>query len=104
VVLSQKRSLLLNSTFRERTNRFQGASWSQDEECIAYVAEEPDNPRPMFGQSDTSSDQSNGDILGAGTWEGQGEWMEDWGETYTGMRRPVLFVVNVERYTDWYAL
>lgn len=82
--------------------RFQGASWSQDEECIAYVAEEPDKSRPVFGQNDTSSNQSN---TGAGSWEGQGEWMEDWGETYTGKRRPVLFVVNVERYTElWYVL
>jgi len=94
----------LSSTFRELINRFEGASWSQDEECIAYVAEEPDKPRPMFGQSDKSSDQSNTDILGAGAWEGQGEWMEDWGETYTGRRRPVLFVVNVERCAEQYAL
>uniref|UniRef100_A0A7I4ALI2 Prolyl endopeptidase n=1 Tax=Physcomitrium patens TaxID=3218 RepID=A0A7I4ALI2_PHYPA len=65
---------------------FQGASWSQDEDYIAYVAEEPAKPRPEFGQG----------FLGAGAWKGQGEWIEDWGETYTGMRRPIIFVADIE--------
>lgn len=75
---------------------FQGVSWSEDEKYIAYVAEEPAKPRPMFGQSVVSLDQRNIDMLGAGAWEGQGDWIEDWGETYSGKRRPALFVANVE--------
>jgi len=74
---------------------FEGVSWSQDEEFIAYVAEEPANSRPVFGQSASSSGQSSSDSLEAGTWKGQGDWMEDWGESYSGKRRPVLFVANV---------
>jgi hypothetical protein len=54
----------------------------------------------MFGQSVVSSDQRNIDMLGAGAWEGQGDWVEDWGEIYSGKRRPALFVANVERYID----
>ncbi|KAG0579472.1 hypothetical protein M758_4G100500 [Ceratodon purpureus] len=75
---------------------FQGVSWSENEDYIAYVAEEPAKPKPVFGQNFVSSNQSDTEILGAGTWEGQGDWMEDWGETYTGKRRPVIFVANVE--------
>lgn len=81
-------------------DRFEGVSWSQDEEFIAYVAEEPANSRPVFGQSASSSGQSSSDSLEAGTWKGQGDWMEDWGESYSGKRRPVLFVANVGRYSS----
>lgn len=82
-------------------DRFEGVSWSQDEEFIAYVAEEPANSRPVFGQSaSSSSGQSSSDSLEAGTWKGQGDWMEDWGESYSGKRRPVLFVANVGRYSS----
>lgn len=80
-------------------DRFEGVSWSQDEELIAYVAEESANSRPVFGQSTSSSGQSSSDTLEAGTWKGQGDWMEDWGESYSGKRRPVLFVANVGRYS-----
>lgn len=33
-----------------------------------------------------------------GTWNGQGDWEEDWGETYSKKRRPALFIVRISRY------
>ncbi|CAK7327161.1 unnamed protein product [Dovyalis caffra] len=30
-----------------------------------------------------------------GSWKGQGEWEEDWGETYAGKRQPALFVIDI---------
>ncbi|CAM6034265.1 unnamed protein product [Sphagnum compactum] len=75
---------------------FEGVSWSQDESFIAYVAEEPANTRPVYGQSVSScAGQSSSDSLESGSWRGQGDWLEDWGESYSGKRRPVLFVVNI---------
>jgi hypothetical protein len=80
-------------------HRFEGVSWSQDESFIAYVAEEPANTRPVYGQSVSScAGQSSSDSLESGSWRGQGDWLEDWGESYSGKRRPVLFVVNIARY------
>lgn len=80
-------------------HRFEGVSWSQDESFIAYVAEEPANTRPVYGQSVSScAGQSSSDSLESGSWKGQGDWLEDWGESYSGKRRPVLFVVNIARY------
>ena len=32
-----------------------------------------------------------------GSWEGQGDWEEEWGEAYAGKKQPALFVINVER-------
>lgn len=81
-------------------SRFEGVSWSHDEEHIAYVAEEPLPSRPLFGQSLFSTGQSSkseGEV-DAGTWKGQGDWLEDWGESYSGKRRPVLFVASLGRY------
>ncbi|KAH6821552.1 acylaminoacyl-peptidase-like protein [Perilla frutescens var. hirtella] len=73
---------------------FEGISWNLDETGIAYIAEEPDRPRPTFngfgykkgGTSDTDY----------GSWKGQGDWEEDWGETYAGKRQPALFVLDVD--------
>ncbi|KAJ6725940.1 SERINE PEPTIDASE S9 FAMILY MEMBER [Salix purpurea] len=28
-------------------------------------------------------------------WKGQGEWEEDWGETYAGKRQPALFLIDI---------
>lgn len=81
-------------------NRFEGVSWSEDEEYIAYVAEEPACPRPIFGQSASLVEQMSSDTLEGGAWTGQGDWMEDWGEAYSGQRRPVIFIMNVYRYSD----
>lgn len=81
-------------------HRFEGVSWSEDEEYIAYVAEEPACPRPIFGQSASLAEHMSTDTLEGGAWTGQGDWMEDWGEAYSGQRRPVIFVMNVYRYSD----
>lgn len=74
----------------------EGISWNHDETLIAYVAEEPSPSKPTFDGS--------GYIKGAsadkdcGIWKGQGEWEENWGETYSGKRTPALFVLNVNRF------
>lgn len=74
---------------------FEGVSWSQSEEFVAYVAEEPAISRPIFGQNASTSGQNSNGTLEAGNWRGQGDWVEDWGESYSGKRRPVVFVANV---------
>lgn len=74
---------------------FEGVSWSQNEEFVAYVAEEPAVSRPIFGQTASTSCQNSSGALEAGNWKGQGDWVEDWGESYSGKRRPVIFVANV---------
>ncbi|XP_043687516.1 acylamino-acid-releasing enzyme-like [Telopea speciosissima] len=72
---------------------FEGISWNSDETQIAYVAEEPSSSKPMFDgfgyKKGGSTDKD------CGSWKGQGEWDEDWGETYAGKRQPALFVINV---------
>ncbi|KAI4305299.1 hypothetical protein L6164_028672 [Bauhinia variegata] len=72
---------------------FQGISWNKDETFIAYVAEEPSPSKPTFnhlgykkgGSADKDSD----------SWRAQGDWEDDWGETYAGKGRPALFVINI---------
>ncbi|CAI5968409.1 unnamed protein product [Closterium sp. NIES-64] len=93
---------------------FEGVSWNEDETCVAYVAEEPAPPKPVFGQprqpAATSAAQhppaapagpARGRFGAAAAaapapavQEGKGEWMEDWGERYAGKQRPLLFVLN----------
>ncbi|XP_068634296.1 acylamino-acid-releasing enzyme 1 isoform X2 [Aristolochia californica] len=72
---------------------FEGISWNYEETLIAYIAEEPSPLKPVFDgfgyKSDASIDKS------CGTWKGQGEWEEHWGETYSGKRNPALFVINI---------
>ncbi|KAI8003080.1 Acylamino-acid-releasing enzyme 1 [Camellia lanceoleosa] len=74
---------------------FEGISWNSDETLIAYVAEEPAPSKPTFNgfgyKKGGSADKD------CGSWKGQGDWEEDWGETYSGKRRPVLFVININR-------
>jgi len=74
--------------------RFEGVSWNTNELCIAYVAEEPSAAKPTFnglggykigGCADKDS----------GYWKCQGDWEEDWGETYAGKRQPALFVIDI---------
>lgn len=81
------------------TCRFEGVSWNEVEDSIAYIAEECSHPRPLFGQDGSASTHNRklpyDDV--AGTWKGQGDWLEDWGEYYTGKRRPVIFVANITR-------
>ncbi|XP_057818724.2 acylamino-acid-releasing enzyme 1 isoform X1 [Cryptomeria japonica] len=76
---------------------FEGISWNSDETCIAYVAEDPAATQPVFTSSGyrpgTSGEKE------PGSWKGQGDWLEDWGETYSGKRRPTLFVLNIKSGT-----
>ncbi|XP_011091099.1 acylamino-acid-releasing enzyme-like isoform X2 [Sesamum indicum] len=72
---------------------FEGISWKLDETVIAYVAEEPDSPKPTFSsfgyKKESTADKE------FGSWKGQGDWEEDWGETYAGKRQPALFVIDI---------
>ncbi|KAK2647146.1 hypothetical protein Ddye_022341 [Dipteronia dyeriana] len=71
---------------------FEGISWNSNENFIAYVAEEPSPPKPTFSHGYKKGGSSDKDC---DTWEGQGDWEEDWGETYAGKRQPTLFVINI---------
>ncbi|GKA42209.1 acylamino-acid-releasing enzyme-like protein isoform X1 [Tanacetum coccineum] len=73
---------------------FEGISWSSDESFIAYVAEEPALQKPTFNDTGYKKDASPTD-KDCSSWKGQGDWEEDWGETYVGKRQPALFVVNI---------
>ncbi|XP_060187651.1 acylamino-acid-releasing enzyme-like isoform X2 [Lycium barbarum] len=72
---------------------FEGISWNNDETLIAYVAEEPAPSKPTFTtfgyKKDNSTDKDSG------SWKGQGDWEEEWGETYAGKRQPALFIIDV---------
>ncbi|XP_051127706.1 acylamino-acid-releasing enzyme isoform X3 [Andrographis paniculata] len=72
---------------------FEGISWNEDETCVAYVAEEPDPPKPTFNifgyKKEGTTDKDSG------SWKGQGDWEEDWGETYAGKKLPSLFVIDI---------
>ncbi|XP_018446839.2 acylamino-acid-releasing enzyme isoform X1 [Raphanus sativus] len=74
---------------------FEGISWNSDETRVAYVAEEPSLPKPTFDhlgyyKKDNCLDK---DI---GSWKGQGDWEEEWGEAYAGKKQPALFVIDVD--------
>ncbi|KAK3190182.1 hypothetical protein Dsin_029743 [Dipteronia sinensis] len=71
---------------------FEGISWNSNETFVAYVAEEPSPPKPTFSQGYKKGGSSDKDC---DTWKGQGDWEEDWGETYAGKRQPALFVINI---------
>lgn len=83
-------------------HRFEGISWNFDETCIAYVAEEPSPAKPTFNDQGYKKDGLTD--KDSGSWKGQGDWEEDWGETYPGKRQSALFVIRIERlyviYTD----
>lgn len=95
-------SSLSNSFFGPSVNsklvhgRFEGISWNSDETLIAYVAEEPEPSKPKF----TAFGYKKGDTKDKdfGCWKGQGDWEEDWGETYEGKRQPALFIINISRF------
>ncbi|TKY53803.1 Acylamino-acid-releasing enzyme [Spatholobus suberectus] len=73
---------------------FEGISWNSDETCIAYVAEEPSPAKSTFNDQGSYKKDSSPD-KDCGTWKCQGEWEENWGETYAGKRQPMLFVINI---------
>ncbi|GMY27281.1 acylamino-acid-releasing enzyme isoform X1 [Fagus crenata] len=71
---------------------FEGVSWNSDETLIAYVAEEPSPSKPTF--NDHGYKKGGSIDKDCSSWKGQGDWEEDWGETYAGKRQPALFVIN----------
>ncbi|XP_030541210.2 acylamino-acid-releasing enzyme isoform X2 [Rhodamnia argentea] len=73
---------------------FEGVSWNFDESLIAYVAEEPAPTKPTFNSSGYKKDNSN--EKDCGSWKGQGDFEEGWGETYAGKRKPALFVIDIQ--------
>ncbi|KEH27833.1 acylamino-acid-releasing enzyme-like protein, putative [Medicago truncatula] len=72
---------------------FEGVSWNLDETLIAYVAEAPSPTKPVF--NNTGYKKGGCAENDFGIWKGQGEWEEDWGETYAAKRQPTLFVINI---------
>ncbi|KAK9146531.1 hypothetical protein Sjap_006434 [Stephania japonica] len=73
---------------------FEGISWDSSETLIAYVAEEPCPAKPAFDDLGYLKEGSTAK-KDCGSWKGQGDWEEDWGETYSGKRQPALFVIDV---------
>ncbi|XP_078436469.1 acylaminoacyl-peptidase-like protein isoform X2 [Wolffia australiana] len=71
---------------------FEGISWNQEEDMIAYVAEEPIKQRPTFNHLGFKIEGNSDDC---NSWKGQGALEEDWGETYPGKQKPALFVLDV---------
>jgi acylaminoacyl-peptidase len=74
---------------------FEGISWDSDETHVAYVAEEPSRPKPTFDHLGYYKKENSLD-KGIGSWKGEGDWEEEWGEAYAGKRQPALFVINVD--------
>jgi len=72
---------------------FEGISWNQEETFIAYVAEEPPQPKPVF--NDYGFKKEGLSEKDCKSWKGQGDWEETWGETYSKKRIPALFVINI---------
>ncbi|XP_042029120.1 acylamino-acid-releasing enzyme 1-like isoform X3 [Salvia splendens] len=66
----------------------EGISWNSNETFIAYVAEAPDLAKPAFNTFGLKKEDHN-------SWKGQGDWEEDWGETYSGKKQPAIFVIDV---------
>ncbi|KAK9901675.1 hypothetical protein WJX75_007946 [Coccomyxa subellipsoidea] len=84
-----------------------GVAWDSAEQRIAYVAEVPaEVETPEWGGSCQEAASSEGSSDGAKeekgaapkTWQGLGEWQEDWGERYTGKRAPGLFVLDLRSW------
>ncbi|KAJ6903566.1 hypothetical protein NC651_020905 [Populus alba x Populus x berolinensis] len=72
---------------------FEGISWNSKETLIAYVAEEASPSKPTF--NDSGYKKGGSADKDCGSWKGQGEWEEDWGETYAGKRQPALFLIDI---------
>ncbi|CAH8385394.1 unnamed protein product [Eruca vesicaria subsp. sativa] len=74
---------------------FEGISWNSDETLVAYVAEEPSRTKPTFDHLGCYKRPNSLDKE-IGSWKGQGDWEEGWGEAYAGKKQPALFVINVD--------
>ncbi|KAL6883635.1 hypothetical protein ACP4OV_011049 [Aristida adscensionis] len=72
---------------------FHGISWNQEETLIAYIAEAPLQSKPYFNDSGYIKEGSS--EKNSNSWKGQGDWEEDWGETYSRKGRPSLFVLHI---------
>ncbi|XP_044953945.1 acylamino-acid-releasing enzyme 2-like isoform X1 [Hordeum vulgare subsp. vulgare] len=72
---------------------FQGISWNQEETFIAYIAEQTPQPKPAF--DDIGYRRGGSSEEDCNSWRGQGDWEEDWGETYSRKGRPSLFVLDI---------
>ncbi|KAJ6903563.1 hypothetical protein NC651_020903 [Populus alba x Populus x berolinensis] len=72
---------------------FEGISWNSNETLLAYVAEEASPSKPTF--NDSGYKKGGSADKDCGSWKGQGEWEEDWGETYAGKRQPALFLIDI---------
>lgn len=72
---------------------FEGISWNHQENLIAYVAEEPAPLKPVF--NDLGYKKEGSSEKDCNSWQGQGDWEEHWGETYSKKRKPSLFVVDI---------
>ena len=75
--------------------RFHGISWNLEETFVAYIAEEPPQPKPAFDDAGYRKEGSS--EKDCNSWRGQGEWEENWGETYSKKGRPSLFVLEIAR-------
>jgi hypothetical protein len=63
---------------------------------IAYVAEEPSPTKPVF--NNMGYKKGGCAEKDFGSWKGQGDWEDGWGETYSAKRRPTLFVIDIIRF------
>ncbi|KAJ6689315.1 hypothetical protein OIU85_005692 [Salix viminalis] len=70
-----------------------GYHGTQNETLVAYVAEEASPSKPTF--NDSGYKKGGSADKDCGSWKGQGEWEEDWGETYAGKRQPALFLIDI---------
>lgn len=75
--------------------RFQGISWNHEETFIAYIAEQSPEPKSAFDDAEYRKGGSSEEDCNS--WRGQGDWEEDWGETYSRKGRPSLFVLDIAR-------
>ncbi|VAI53529.1 unnamed protein product [Triticum turgidum subsp. durum] len=72
---------------------FQGISWNHEETFIAYIAEQSPQPKPAFDDAGYRKESYSEEDCNS--WRGQGDWEEDWGETYSRKGRPSLFVLDI---------
>eukprot|EP00210_Caulerpa_lentillifera_P004222 g4027.t1 len=77
-----------------------GASWSKDETKVAYVAESP----PKEALTDWGKEEDEGSEkteksepkLTSKTWKGVSPWDQSWGEGFTNIKSPSIFVFDLK--------